>query len=225
VKSEPEVRILIALELGESKRETARLLGALFTPDSPRASASRGEGPDPALLCSRGSPAGIAAARAARLGTKDVAGPGPADRIVSGKAVEWALLLAALAKARVRLLHILPETSSKWAPSLRRTAIEMVGDHRRAQRRLFEFRSPAVPVEGVVAESRDPARGIREAQRGGVDFVALGALSRTGLSSVFGSVTRRVARDCRCPVLIVPATSHFSRRQVFRRSVARGRPG
>jgi nucleotide-binding universal stress UspA family protein len=69
--------------------------------------------------------------------------------LFSEKAVEWALLLAALAKARVRLLHVLPQTSSKWAPRLRRTVVEMVGDQRRrVQRRLREFGSPAIPVEG-----------------------------------------------------------------------------
>lgn len=140
------------------------------------------------------------------------------------KAVEWALLLAALAKARVRLLHVLPEASSKWAPHLRRAAIEMVADkRRRLERRLREFGSPAIAVEGAVTESRDPAGGIGEAQRDGVDLMVLGASGRTGLSSIVGSVTRRVARDGRCPTLIVPSASRGLPREVFRRSIARGR--
>ena len=138
----------------------------------------------------------------------------------SRTAVEWALCLAALVGARLRLLHVVPDPSSKWARRLRRAAVEMVADERRrAERQLREFGSPGISVEAVVAQSRDPAAGIREAQRDGIDLVALGASGRTGLDSMLGSVTRRVARDCVCPVLVLPVSTRVSPREVWRRGV------
>lgn len=302
-----EVRILVTLERGESTRETARLLGALFSPAATRVRALHvgrvliplfyvpagserldslrreqlaweqetllvverqttpiGEaGFRIELEVTSGSPlaeirkraklwhADLILARprrgaAARGGLGGVAAglmqTAPAPVLVyrgvpagfevrtilapvdfspfSRRAQEWALLLATLARARVRLLHVVPEASSKWAPRLRRAAIEMLADERRrAERELREFGSPAISVEAVVAQSRDPVAGIREAQRDGIDLVALGASGRTGLASFLGSVTRRIASDCRCPVLVLPVTSRVSPREVLRRSV------
>lgn len=136
----------------------------------------------------------------------------------SRKALEWALLLASLARSRVRLLHVLPETSARWAPRLRRAAIEMVIDERRrAERRLRQFGGSPISVEAVVIENRDPAEGVLGAQKEGFDLAVLGGSGKTGLASVLGSVTRRVARDCPCPILALPTTNQVSALEVSRK--------
>ncbi len=141
----------------------------------------------------------------------------------SRDAIDWALLLASFARARVRLLHVLPPASSRWATRLRRAAVEMVREQRHlAQRQLRELGDPGTAIEAVVVERKDPARAILEAQKKDVSLVILGASGRTGLDSVVGSVTRRVARSCPCPVLVIPATSRISAVDVWRRS-RRGR--
>jgi nucleotide-binding universal stress UspA family protein len=134
-------------------------------------------------------------------------------------AVRWALLAASVATAELRLIHVLPQQSARWAPRLRRMAVEMVSEERRRvgrQRRLFG--SPTIPVEAIVIERKDPAVGILAAQRDGVDLVVVGASGKTGISSVLGSVTWQVVRDCPCPVLVIPTSSRVSAQEVWRRS-------
>jgi universal stress protein A len=141
----------------------------------------------------------------------------------SRDAIGWALLLASLARARVRLLHVLPAASSRWAPRLRRVAVEMVRQERqRAQRQLRELGDPGTVIEALVVERKDPAQGILEAQKEDVSLVIVGASGKTGLNAVLGSVTRSVARSCPCPVLVIPTTSRISAVDVWRRS-RRGR--
>ena len=143
----------------------------------------------------------------------------------SRDAIGWALLLASLARARVRLLHVLPTGSSRWSTRLRRAAVEMVREERLlAQRQLRELGDPGTEIDAVVVERKDPARAILEAQKKDVSLVILGASGRTGLDSVLGSVTRRVARACPCPVIVIPTTSRISAVDVWRRS-RRARPG
>lgn len=137
----------------------------------------------------------------------------------SRKAVGWALLLASLTRARLRLLHVLPEASTRWGPRLRRKAVEMVGEEtERARRQLRRFGSAAIPVEGIVVEREDAGRGVLEAQKEGIDLVVLGASGKSGITAVLGSVTRRVVRDCPCPVLVVPTSSRVSAQEVWRKS-------
>jgi universal stress protein A len=137
----------------------------------------------------------------------------------SRDAVRWALLFAAFARARVRLLHVLPPSSSRWAARVRRAAVEMVRQERQlALRQLRELGHPRTEIEALVVERKDSARGVLDAQKEDVSLVVLGASGRTGLDSVLGSVTRRVARDCPCPLLVIPATSAVSPKDVWRRS-------
>jgi universal stress protein A len=137
----------------------------------------------------------------------------------SRKAIAWAVLLASLAQARVRLLHVLPEKSRRWSAPLRRAAAEMVGDERRrAERLLREFGSPGLSIEAVIVEREDPAQSVLEAQKDGIGLVVLGASGKTGVSAVLGSVTRRVVRDCPCPVVVLPTANRASAVQVWRKS-------
>ena len=137
----------------------------------------------------------------------------------SREALEWALLFASLTRSRVRLLHVLPAASSRWAARLRRAALEMVREERqRAQRQLRRLGDPGTVIEAVIVERKDAAQGVLEAQKEDVSLVALGASGRTGLDAVLGSVTRRVARHCPCPVLVIPTTSRVSARDVWQKS-------
>lgn len=137
----------------------------------------------------------------------------------SRKAIRWSLLVASIARASLRLLHVLPETSARWAPGLRRIAVEMVREERqRAERQLRQFGGSAISVEAIILERKDPARGILETQKEGIDLIVIGASGKTGLASVLGSVTRRVVRDCPCPVLVIPTSSRVSPVEVWRKS-------
>jgi nucleotide-binding universal stress UspA family protein len=137
----------------------------------------------------------------------------------SRKAVGWGLLLASLARAGLRLLHVLPETSARWAPRLRRMALDMVREERqRAEIQQRRFGSRSIPIEGIVVQRKDAGRGVLEAQKDGIDLVVVGASGKSGVASVLGSVTRRVVRDCPCPVLVVPTTSRADALKVWRKS-------
>jgi nucleotide-binding universal stress UspA family protein len=137
----------------------------------------------------------------------------------SRKAVGWGLLLASLARAGVRLLHVLPETSARWAQRLRRMALDMVREERqRAETQVRRFGSRSIPIEGIVMQRKDAGRGILEAQKDCIDLVVVGASGKTGVASVLGSVTRRVVRDCPCPVLVVPTASRADPLKVWRNS-------
>lgn len=82
----------------------------------------------------------------------------------SRRAVEWAFCLATLVRARLRLLHVVPETSSKWTPRLRRAAAEKVADERRrAERQLREFGSPGISAGLGWARCWGASRGVSPA--------------------------------------------------------------
>jgi nucleotide-binding universal stress UspA family protein len=68
--------------------------------------------------------------------------------------------------------------------------------------------APDVPVT-VAAIGGDPAQEIlRYAARHPIDLIVVGAHGRTALSRILlGSVTERVLRGARCPVLVVPRAS------------------
>jgi universal stress protein A len=137
----------------------------------------------------------------------------------SRKAVGWALLVASLARADLRLLHVLPEVSARWGPRLRRMAVEMVREERqRAQRQLRQFGSPAISVEGIVFEREHPGRGVLQALKDGIDLIVLGASGKSGMTAVLGSVTRQVVRDSPYPVLVIPTSNRVSAQEVWRRS-------
>lgn len=141
----------------------------------------------------------------------------------SRDAIGWALLLASRSRSRVRLLHVLPAASSRWAARLRRAAAELVRKERQlAERQLRELGDPDTVIEAVIVERRDPAQGILEAQKEDVSLVVMGASGRTGLDAVLGSVARRVARSCPCPVLVIPTTSRISALDLWRKG-RRGR--
>ena len=137
----------------------------------------------------------------------------------SRRAVGWALFLASLTGARVRLLHALVEVSRRRGSPVRRAAIEAVeGERRWAERQLRgRFRNPAIAVDAGVIETTDPARSVLEAGSKGADLVVLGSSGKSGLTAVLGSVARRVARECPCPVLVLPAASRVSAMELWQR--------
>lgn len=73
----------------------------------------------------------------------------------------------------------------------------------------LQQRHPGVRVRVEVVGANDPVRGILEvARRLDVDHVVVGTHDRRGLEHlVLGSVSERVAREARVPVMIVRAAS------------------
>ena len=76
----------------------------------------------------------------------------------------------------------------------------------------------SVSFAAMAERQRAAARAILEAQREDVSLVVVGASGKTGLKAVLGSVTRRLARSCPCPVLVIPTTSRISAVAVWRKS-------
>lgn len=137
------------------------------------------------------------------------------------EAVAWALLFASLAGARVRLLHAYPG-SSRRSSAIRHAAIEAVElERRRARRHLGRFGNPAVGIECEVVQANDAARGILDAATKGVDLVVLGSSGTSGLTAGLGSVSRRVARECPLPVLVLPSANRASAPDVWLRARTR----
>jgi nucleotide-binding universal stress UspA family protein len=119
----------------------------------------------------------------------------------------WGVLVAALADATTLFVHVLPESSANWSEETRQTVLATVVEElERARHEAREFGYPPDPIESLVLTARNPEDGLLEDRKEG-DLLVLGGSGRTGLSSVLGSVTRRMARDARGPLLVVPATA------------------
>lgn len=138
----------------------------------------------------------------------------------SRHAASWALLLAGLTGARLLFLHVGPGDAHPWAVPMRDRLCRLLNgevDNVRGEAGQFGIRPEA--FTGTLRHADSPAEGIRETlQR--TDLLVIGTSGQTGLASVIGSVTRRVARFSPSPILAVGPGVKGSAIEIWRRLAA-----
>lgn len=152
-------------------------------------------------------------------------GPGPFKAMLcavdfsraSLHAVEYALSLAQEADARLVIAHVIdwPNTAT-LSPPLAAAIDESRRDYE--TRRLADLRAVVPPsarewcrVEEVLAIGTPGRELVRIAGTQAIDLIVMGVHGRSALNlALFGSTTRRVVHDARCPVLTVPAACRVS---------------
>ncbi len=127
----------------------------------------------------------------------------------SEKAFTWALAMAERWRARLLLLHVVPQPSY---PSMVMGTFNVaefetglkVDAEARAKEFLGRTGSKTVQIDArfVIGEPFNDICRIAEEER--ADLIVMGSHGRTGLSHVLlGSVAERVVRHAPCPVLVV----------------------
>ncbi len=102
-----------------------------------------------------------------------------------------------------------PETLLAGVGMSEQPLLEMLegNAHEQLDRFTNDVRSAGIQVANTFCEQGDPASAIVErAESGHYDLLVLGTHGRSGLSHLLlGSVTEKVVRNARCPVLTVRA--------------------
>ena len=123
----------------------------------------------------------------------------------SRHALDHAAAIAGWYEARITVLHVFRNRPAMDLPP-------MVLDEREREclvRRLSEFTAPLprdLSIELRIREAADVHREIlAQAESLGADLVVIGSHGRSGIDRVLlGSVTEKIIRKVRCPVLVVP---------------------
>ena len=131
----------------------------------------------------------------------------------SRRAVDHAMAIARWYDASVTALHVYPLPPVAAAPTgpiiMEPMLLTVAG---RAQlladaRRLLEVeRAPGIQTEAVIREGSVAAEILLQADSMQADLLVMGTHGRSGVDRwLMGSVTERVLRKSRCPVLTVPS--------------------
>jgi nucleotide-binding universal stress UspA family protein len=132
----------------------------------------------------------------------------------SEKAFTWALAMAERWRARLLLLHVVPQPSypsmvmgtfnvAEFEASLRADA------EARAKEFVGKSQRRTVQVDTQVVTGEPFGDICRIAEQEQVDLIIMGSHGRTGLGHVLlGSVAERVVRHAPCPVLVVGKKTH-----------------
>lgn len=123
----------------------------------------------------------------------------------SWAALERAIDLARRLEAQLLLVHVIPPAQAGPVPGPGRT-LGMAEQWIAAK--LDDWRATAERALGREVQARlftgSPAPELLRFAAGGVDLLVVGTRGPTGLGRLLiGSVAERVARDARCPVMIV----------------------
>ncbi len=133
----------------------------------------------------------------------------------AGAAMKVAVELARHFDAELTLFHsyqlpgyTLPEGSVVASPKMLQDLADQAETHLAEWRRLAQAQGAAhvLTAKGI----GDPALEVVEtAREGGYDLIVLGTHGRTGIRhALLGSITERVVRHARCPVLTVHPEPH-----------------
>lgn len=130
----------------------------------------------------------------------------------SGRALEHALELARLCKAKVSLLHVLDVLGDNTGEEgvLSQAVVEEVEDDRlacateRIQNQLDSFpQAKEVEVDTSIREGIPHEEILKEAQEQRVDMIVIASLGQSGnVQYSIGRVARNVLKGAECPVLL-----------------------
>lgn len=117
---------------------------------------------------------------------------------ISRAALEYAVGLARALEARLQALQVLELVEPGRDNELRRRCLDEF-------ERFVQPLRMGVPVETVLTEGNAAGEILRAAEASRADLIVMGTHGRSGFERfVLGSVTERVLRQARCPVLAVP---------------------
>jgi nucleotide-binding universal stress UspA family protein len=133
-------------------------------------------------------------------------------------ALDFAVGLSTSLRAELCLVHVLPKIADpEWARPLHSNPDEVnlvLSEYERAlhtgaQRKLHEVMQQRVPEQtsarAIVKVGETAEEIVYIADEQNADLIVIGSRGHTGRPEIFGSVTDRVARLTKCPLLIVPA--------------------
>ena len=133
-------------------------------------------------------------------------------------ALDFAVGLSKSLNAKLCLVYVLPTIADpEWARPLHSNPDEVSlvlseyewALHTGAQRKMHEVMQQRVLEQTraqaivKVGETADEILSVADEQK--ADLIVIGSRGRSGRPEIFGSVTDRVARLTKCPLLIVPA--------------------
>lgn len=129
------------------------------------------------------------------------------------QAVRLAVALAEHTDARLTLLHvgIVPHFyatelgfSGPAGPLFTQMSEEIAREqHAQLERMVRDLIPPGRVCETLVREGFPPEEILDQVRAGGHDLVVMGTHGRTGLKrALLGSVTERVVRECKAPVMV-----------------------
>jgi nucleotide-binding universal stress UspA family protein len=141
----------------------------------------------------------------------------------SRHALDHAVMLAGWYRARITALHVRHPAFLVEPPVLLNEFDAPIPTLEEAEARLHDWLAPVraagLHCDVVAVDSSRPAAAIVDtAERTGTDLIALGTHGRSGFERVLlGSVTERVVRTTRCPVITVPPPAAATSSLPFRR--------
>lgn len=129
---------------------------------------------------------------------------------LSSEGIEYALNLAKDCGAAVRLVHVyaLPAyfavPDGAYIPSAEHAADRSNEVQRLLDATVAQYGDRDVPLDGVLKLGVSYEEVVKEADSWGADLIVMASHGHTGLAhAILGSVTERVLRLSRCPVLVV----------------------
>jgi len=128
----------------------------------------------------------------------------------SDAALRYALDIAAQYDATVYLLHVLGDKVYSDHTITEEAAESLVEKRVETARNLLKRQSDKAPradnvrIEEIVRTGLDYEEILREQEKLGPDLIVIASHGRTGLLNLLmGSVAEKVAREAKCPVLLV----------------------
>jgi nucleotide-binding universal stress UspA family protein len=129
----------------------------------------------------------------------------------SRRALDHAIAIARWYESKVTVLHVFspaPVTTFGPGPVVFQPIVLTEGDREQLLADTKKFAAdaaPGIPIEAVVREGNAAAEILEEATTTGADLLAIGTHGRSGFERlVLGSVTEKILRKARCPVLTIP---------------------
>ncbi len=141
----------------------------------------------------------------------------------SRHALDHAVMIAGWYRARITALHVRHPAFLVEPPILMTEFSDAVAELADAEARLHQWLSPVraagIPCDVMAVDGTNPAARIVEAvDQIGADLIVLGTHGRSGFERLLlGSVTERVVRTSRVPVVTVPPPSVATSRLPFKR--------
>ena len=129
----------------------------------------------------------------------------------SRRALDHAIAIARWYESKVTVLHVFspaPVTAFGPGPVVFQPIVLTEGDREQLLADTKKFAAdaaPGMPIDAVVREGNAAAEILEEATTTGADLLAIGTHGRSGFERlVLGSVTEKILRRARCPVLTIP---------------------
>ena len=139
----------------------------------------------------------------------------------ANNALDFAYQIAKKVDAQIRLIHIIESLDSQMYNSMGMVDVDsqtnmfmglmIKGVHKQMEKIVNDSKYEGVTIIPHVHQGKPYDNISREIANHEADLVVMGTLGSSGLDELFiGSNTEKVVRYAKCPVLSIPAGTHFS---------------